>query len=269
MGVTTVSDAATGPNHERIDYGASGGRKTLFCFLFLILLPFFVSLPAMLFMRLKNGLWQDTIGLAIIATGFTIIMFLIVIELMFSLRAKVHLGEDSVTMTLPSGRGPTPMLRYRSYDIPYDDIHSVETRREIYGGAFVPMLLQGARVHTKDGKAIPLGYVSEKCIDPCFPYPEIARKIAERARLPMIDRGHVRRSLRHKMLGLKSPNADLVVDEPQIAALNRSHANMVLALVSVVLVLMAIGIVDDLSSGTPVGATASLVTTGSGGKVPR
>ena len=200
-----MSDAAAGPEHERIDYGASGGRKTLFCFLFLILLPFFISLPAMLFMRLKNGLWQDTIGLAIIATGFTIIMFLIVIELMFSLRARVHLGEDSVRMTLPSGRGPTPMLRYRSYDIPYDDIHSVETRREIYGGALVPMLLQGARVQTKDGKAIPLGYVSEKCIDPCFPYPEIARKIAERARLPMIDRGHVRRSLRHKMLRPEVP----------------------------------------------------------------
>lgn len=264
-----MSQTATSDQHERIEYGASGGRKTLFCFLFLILLPFFISLPAMLIMRIKSGLWLDTIGLAIVAVGFTIIMFLISIELMFSLRAKVHLGEDSVKMTLPSGRGPTPMLRYRTYDVPYDDVHSVETRREIYGGAMVPVLLQGARLHLKDGKTIPLGYVSEKCIDPCFPYPEIARKIAERARLPMIDRGHVRRSLRHKMLGLKSPNADVVVEDAHIAALNRSHGNMVLALVSFILVLMAVGIVDDLSSGTPVGATAALVNTGSGGKVPR
>ncbi len=264
-----MNQAAAANQHERVEYSASGGRKTLFCFLFLILLPFFVSLPAMLFMRVKSGLWQDTIGLGIVAAGFTIIMALIVIELMFSLRAKVHLGETSVKMTLPSGRGPTPMLRYRTYEVPYDDIHSVETRREIYGGAMVPMLLQGARLHLKDGKTIPLGYVSEKCIDPCFPYPEIARKIAERARLPMIDRGHVRRSLRHKMLGLKSPNADVAVEDAHIAALNRSHANMVLALVSVVLVLMAIGIVDDLSSGTPIGATASLVNTGPAGKAAR
>lgn len=258
-----MTQAAAEAPHDRIDYGASGGRKTMFCFLFLILLPFFISLPAMLFMRIKSGLWQDTVGLGIIAVGFTIIMFLIVIELIFSLRAKVHLGPQSVRMTLPSGRGPTPMLRYRTYEIPYDDVHSVETRREIYGGAMVPVLLQGARLHMKDGKTVPLGYVSEKCIDPCFPYPEIARKIAERARLPMIDRGHVRRSLRHKMLGLKSPNADIVVDEAQIAALNRSHANLVLGLVSFVLILMAVGIVDDLSSGTPIGATASLVNTAS------
>lgn len=253
-----MTDTAAEAKHERLEYGASGGRKTMFSFLFLILLPFFISLPAMLFMRIKAGLWQDTAGLAVIATGFTIIMFLVFIELMFSLRAKVHLGEDSVSMTLPSGRGPTPMLRYRSHEIPYDQVHSVETRREIYGGAMAPMLLQGARIHTKDGKTVPLGYVAEQCIDPCFPYPEIARKIAERARLPMIDRGHVRRSLRHKMLGLKSPNADTIVEANDIAALNRSHANMVLALVSVVVVLMAIGIVDDLSSNTPIGATASM-----------
>jgi hypothetical protein len=261
-----MSDTAAEAKPERLDYGASGGRKTLFCFLFLILLPFFVSLPAMLTMRLKNGLWQDTIGLAILATGFAIIMFLILVELMFSLRAKVHLGEDSVKMTLPSGRGPTPMLRYRTHDIPYDQVHTVETRREIYGGAIAPMLLQGARIVTKEGKTIPLGYVAEQCIDPCFPYPEIARKIAERARLPTIDRGHVRRSLRHKMMGLKSPNADTIVTETEIAALNRSHANMVLVLVSAVLVLMAIGIVDDLSSSTPIGNTATMLNAVSQGR---
>lgn len=256
-----MADSALEGKPERVDYNISGGRKTLFCFLFLILLPFFVSLPAMLYMRIKNGLWPDTIGLAILGTGFAIIMFLILIELMFSLRARVHLGDDGVKMTLPSGRGPTPMLRYRTYDIPYDQIHSVETRREIYGGSVIPFLLQGARLHTKDGQSIPLGYVAEQCIDPCLPYPEIARKIAERARLPMIDRGHVHRSFRHKMLGLKSPNADTIVNDAQIAALNRSHGNLVLGLVSAVLVLMAIGIVDDLTSGTPVGATASLINT--------
>lgn len=254
-----MAETAVAGQPERLNYGAGGGRKTLFCFLFLILLPFFVSLPAMLYMRLKNGLWQDTIGLGILATGFAIIMFLILIELIFSLRARVQIGEESVKMTLPSGRGPTPMLRYRTHDIPYDQIDTVETRREIYGGSVVPFLLQGARLHTKDGKTVQLGYVAEQCIDPCFPYPEIARKIADRARLPMIDRGHVRRSFRHKMLGLKSPNADHIVDEPQIAKLNRSHANMVLGLVSAIVVLMAIGIVDDLTSGTPIGATASLV----------
>lgn len=263
-----MAELAVGEKPERLDYNISGARKTLFCFLFLLLLPFFVSLPAMLYMRIKNGLWQDTVGLAILATGFAIIMFLILIELIFSLRARVHLGDESVKMTLPSGRGPTPMLRYRTHDIPYDQIQTVETRREIYGGSVIPFLLQGARLHTKDGKTIPLGYVAEQCIDPCLPYPEIARKIADRARLPMIDRGHVRRSFRHKILGLKSPNAEALVDDAQIASLNRSHSNMVLGLVSAVLVLMAIGIVDDMTSGTPIGATASLVSTAPAAKSP-
>lgn len=254
-----MADALQETPFERLDYGASGGRKTFFCFVFLILLPFFVSLPAMLFMRLKAGLWQDTLGLAIIAAGFSIIMFLVLIELMFSLRAKVHLGDTAVKMTLPSGRGPTPMLRYRSHEIPYENVHTVETRREIYGGALIPMLLQGARIQTKDGKTIPLGYVSEANVDPCFPYPEIARKIAERARLPMIDRGNVRRSMRHKMLGLKSPDAHRLVSEEEIAALNKSHASLVAWLIGAILLLMAIGIVDDIASDTPIGNTATMI----------
>lgn len=254
-----MSEALDAQTHERIDYGASGIRKTLFSFLFLILLPFFVSLPAMLWMRLKGQLWQDTIGLGILAAGFTIIMGLVVIELMFSLRAKVHLGKDRVKMTLPSGRGPTPMLRYKTYDIPYDQVHTVETRREVYGGKIAPVLLQGARIETKDGSVIPLGYVSENCLDPCLPYPEIASKIAERARLPMIDRGSVRRSVRHKMLGRKHTPEQELVDEAQLAELNRSHSTFVLGLVCFLVALMAIGIVQDISSGIPRDATASFL----------
>ncbi|MCK9911945.1 hypothetical protein MXD81_22510, partial [Microbacteriaceae bacterium K1510] len=63
--------------------------------------------------------------------------------------ARIELGEKSVKMTLPSGRGPTPIVRYRSHDIPYDQIKAVETRREIYGGSVAPVLLQGARLILK------------------------------------------------------------------------------------------------------------------------
>ena len=45
------------------------------------------------------------------------------------------------------------------------------------------MLLQGARLVLKDDSAVKLGYVSEANSDPCFPYPEIAQQIAERAGL--------------------------------------------------------------------------------------
>ena len=249
--------------HKPEIYAISGGRKTFFSFVFLILLPFFASLPAMILMRVKSGLMFDAAGLAIMATAFTILMFLIVIELLFSLRARVELGETAVKVTLPSGRGPTPMLRYKSHTIPYDQIQTVETRREIYGGSLVPVLLKGARLITKDGTSIPLGYVSEANVDPCFPYPEIAKKIADRARLPLIDRGNVWRSFRRKFLGLKGGkrvNEVDTVDEAQIANLNRSHHNMVIGLVGGLAVLIAIGIVDDLSGDTPIGQTASTIT---------
>lgn len=254
-----VSGAGPEVKHERTVYAASGGRKTFFSFVFLILLPFFASLPAMMYMRLKHGLFFDAVGLGIMAVGFAILMFLVVIELLFSLRARVELGETSVKMTLPSGRGPTPLLFYKSYEVPYDQVQTVETRREIYGGSLVPVLLKGARIITKDEKAIPIGYVSEANVDPCFPYPEIAKKIAERARLPLIDRGNVRRSFRRKFFGIKGSRVNEVdlVDEAQIAELNQSHHNVVMGLVGALVVLIVIGIVDDIASETPIGQTAS------------
>jgi hypothetical protein len=267
----TASGASPETKHERTVYTASGGRKTFFSFVFLILLPFFASLPAMMYMRVKNGLFFDAAGLSIMAVAFAILMFLIVVELLFSLRARVELGETSLKMTLPTGRGPTPMLFYKSYEIPYDQVQTVETRREIYGGSLVPVLLKGARLITKDEKSIPIGYVSEANVDPAFPYPEIAKKIADRARLPLIDRGNVRRSFRRKFFGIKGSRVNEVdlVDEAQIAELNKSHHNMVLGLVGGLALLIVIGIVDDLASETPIGQTASAGVVASGKLAPQ
>jgi hypothetical protein len=267
-----AQEAAAGAHaegkHEHTVYAASGGHKTAISFVVLILLPFFASLPAMIFMRVRHGLVFDAVGLAIMATCFTVLMFLVFVELLFSLRARVELGEKSVKMTLPSGRGPTPMLRYKNYDIPYDQVQTVETRREIYGGSLVPVLLKGSRIITKDGATIPIGYISEANVDPCFPYPEIAQKIAERSRLPLIDRGNVRRSFRRKFFGIKGSRVNEVdaVDEAQIAELNKSHHNVVMGLLGAIVVLMAIGIVDDFASETPIGQTAATILPA--GKLP-
>ena len=244
---------------EPEDYGASTLRTTLFCLVFLLLLPFFASLPAMIGMRASAGLLGDNLGLLVLAAVFTALMFLVFVEMMFSIRTRVHLGREKVRMTLPSGRGPTPMLRYRSYEFPYDQVDTVETRREIYGGAMAPVLMKGARVILKDGSVVRLGYVSEADSDPVFPYAEIAAKIAERARLPLIDRGAVRRSVRSKMLGIKASDAEnTLVDEEGIARLNASHNNFMLALIGIVLILMLIGIAEDFAAGSPIGQTAMM-----------
>ena len=157
------------------------GRKFAFSFVFLLLLPFFISLPPMLFWRISQGHWQGTLGLVVLAVAFTFIMFLLLIELMHSLMARIEIGDTSVKMTLPSGRGPTPIVRYRRHDIPYDQIKAVETRREIYGGSVAPVLLQGARLILKDDSAGEARLRQRGQQRPVLPYPEIAQKIAERA----------------------------------------------------------------------------------------
>jgi len=251
------------PNTGRIVYSASGPRKLAFSFVFLLLLPFFISLWPMLFWRISQGVWSGTPGLIVLAAAFSFIMFLVVVELMLALRARVELGEHSVKLTLPSGRGPSPILRYRSHDIPYDQIKAVETRREIYGGTAAPVLLYGARLILKDDTPVKLGYVSEANSDPCFPYPQIAAQIAERAGLRVQHRGNVRRSLQKKYLGLSrgllTPD-DSLVDETEIEALNKGHRRWVVRLISLLAGLVAMGIALDIafppSSGLPPALTS-------------
>lgn len=233
----------------RSHYGASRGRATAFSFIFLILLPFFVSLPAMLFMRAKSGHWDSSLGLVVFGLGFAAIMLLVLSELLFSIRAHIDLGDKSVRMTLPTGRGLLPMLRYQRHDIPYADIVGVETRREIYGGALTPVMMRGARIVTRDGGAIQLGYLNEANVDPAFPYAEIADAIAARAGVTVADRGAVRRKVANKMMGIRAvDDGSGAIEEDGIADLNRRHARVVTALVAGLVLLVGVGIVGDLMS---------------------
>ena len=258
-----ASTVTPAPKRAQTVYESGAGRKLAFSFIFLLLLPFFVSLPPMFFWRLSQGQWLDTIGLMVLAAGFTFIMILVIVELMHSLRARVEVGEKSVKMTLPSGRGPTPVVRYATHDIPYDQIQAVETRREIYGGSVAPVLLKGARLILKDGSKVPLGYVSEANTDPCLPFPEIARQIAERAGLSVNDRGNVRRSVQKKFFGFKKKIVDEEegpVEEAEIEALNKSHHRWVMRLIGLLGVLVVLGIALDIifppSSGLPPALTS-------------
>lgn len=232
---------------ERVIYRASGGRRIAFTFIFLLLLPFFISLGPMLVSRISHGLWEGTIGLLVIAIGFAIIMFLVLVEMLHSIRSRVELGNTMVRLTLPSGRGAQPMLRYQTHEIAYKDIDAIEMRREVYGGMLAPMMLKGARILTKSGDKIRLGYVNEANVDPAFPYAEIAERIANRAGARIIDAGSVRRSMPKKMLGLiAAPDENRTIDEQQMRDLNRKHARLMMALVAGLVVLIALGIAGDL-----------------------
>lgn len=249
--IRSAEHGAVQPVSERIIYRASGGRRVTFSFIFLLLLPFFISLGPMLWSRISHGLWEGTIGLMVIAAGFTVVMFLVFVELMHSIRSRVELGNMAVRLTLPSGRGAQPMLRYQTHEIPYKDIAAVEMRREIYGGIWAPMMLRGARILTKSGEKIRLGYVNEANVDPAFPYVEIAARIANRAGVEMIDAGNVRRLYSKKMLGIASgPRKHYSIDEIQMRDLNRKHARLMAMLVFGLAILVCFGVLGDLMQPT-------------------
>ena len=187
---------------ERRVYEAGAGRKMFLSLAFLILLPFYASLPAMLIQRLMHGLWLDTIGLMAFTAIFTGVMALLAVQLYHALRSRVEFGDTAVRITLPQGSGATPMLRFSNKEIPYDQIEAVETRRVLFGNALAPVLLRATRLRTRDGQHVRLGNVYEDNVDQAMPCPEIGAKLAERANCQVIDGGTVRRSIERRVLGL-------------------------------------------------------------------
>jgi hypothetical protein len=226
-------------------YDCGGGRKTFFSIVFLLLLPFFVSIPVMLYQRIVKGVWLDTWGLIVIAVVFAALMLLILFELMFSLRAYVEIGTDKISFTLPHrGGGVIPLIFYQSRTLPYSEIKAVETRREVYGNMIAPMMMRTVVLVLNTGERILLGYANDSDDDPRFPFPLIGRQIAERAEVPFIDKGNVLRRLHRKMFGMAQ--SEQISEESEIAALNRRHAQFLVLLVGALIVLLVIGIGADI-----------------------
>ena len=259
-----MSEAATGKPaaKERVIYEASGGRRTTLAFVLLLLAPFYFSLGPMLFMRIWHGLWLDTVGLIVMAAAFSTVMVILLFQLRHALNAKVVLGEKAVKLRLPAGRGATPLLRFKSWDIPYDNILAVDTRREIMGGKLAPIFMTATRLVTREGEKVVLGHVSERNPDTVFPFPEIGEQIADRAGIEVAKHGTVRRSLQRKLVGQQFvpliQEADTLPDE-EIAELQKSHKRVIISLVAGLVVLVAIGIAKDLIVQHK-GATATSVS---------
>ena len=234
---------------EKTFYEVGGGRKTFFALALIVLLPFFVSVPVMLYQRIAKGVWLDTWGLIIIALAFLAIMLLILFELIFSLRAKVDIGHNAVALTLPRHGSLLPTFFYESRTIPYEDIEAVQTYCDCYGGSVAPMVLRGSRLILKTKETVPLGFVNDRDDDPRFPFPHIARQIAARARVPVKNLGHVQHALHRRMFGIKQLSPDeLPADE--VDTINRRHRSFLIALSLVFFVLLALGVSHDFLAGT-------------------
>lgn len=229
---------------EQTYYESSGGRKTFYALTFIVLLPFFVSLPAMLGQRIIKGVWLDTWGLTVIAVGFTIIMVLLLFELIFSLRAKVDIGTHAVAFTLPSrGGGVTPTIFYQSRTIPYDDIAAVQSYCDCYGGTIAPVVMRGTRLVLKTGERIPLGFVNVVDDDPRFPFVQIAQQIADRSGIKVSDLGHIRYALHKRMFGISHDGNGMPPEA--VAGINRQHSLFIIGISVLMVVLLALGIGGD------------------------
>ncbi len=257
---------ATPPVGRRV-YASGTLRKIIFSLVFLLLLPFFVSLGPMLYARLSQGQWVGTTGLIILSAGFLCIMALLVIELVSSIRARVVLGEKAVRIRLPQSRGVMSLFSYRTFDVPYDEIEAVEVRREVYGGSLAPVIMKGARVCLKDGSHIKLGYINERNVDPAFPYVEIGERIAARANVPLIDVGDVRRSAFKKTFGVRaSLDEQDVLTEADVAAVNRRHNHVIMVLVGVLVILVSLGVFSSHDSDIGHASLFSMFGIGSAGQ---
>jgi hypothetical protein len=247
---------------ERDVYQVGGGAKTALSLGFLLLLPFFASLPMMLYQRMVKGLWHDTAGLAVMALGLTIIMALLLVNLLRALLSKVEIGEKTVRLTLPSHLGAIPTLFYTTNTVAYDQIAAVEMRREVYGNGLAPVLVRGARLKLKDGSTVLLGHMDEAEADATFPVPTIAHQVARKAGLTVVETGSVYRRARKKAFGIKPSDAELLpIADADIVRLRGAHKRWMLGLAVVMVTLLGLGIVHDLmTANVDTGERASTAT---------
>ncbi|MDX2307704.1 MAG: hypothetical protein NW216_05650 [Hyphomicrobium sp.] len=108
-------------------------------------------------------------------------------ELNDALRTRVVLGSSGVEANVPAQPASAVPLRFLDRAFAYDDVETIDVRREIHG-TFVPATVAVARVTLRDGTIVPLGVTGDVDSDEAFPVRRIAAAIAERARLPLIDR---------------------------------------------------------------------------------
>lgn len=244
----TAPQASNAPIARR-SFRAGAGRTICFSLVFLLLLPFFVSLGPMLYWRISQNQWTGTVGLIVLALAFTAVMYLIFVELIFSIRSRVIFGETTVRLSLPQGRGLSSPFSYQVRDIPYDEIAAVEVRREVYGGSLAPVMMKGTRIRLKDGSTYRLGYVNEANADPCLPFAEIGEKIAARAGAEIIDTGDVRRSAVKKFFGLMPAGSEIhPISADEIKVLNGRHNSMMTVLVGAMALLLGFGVASERHS---------------------
>jgi len=172
-------------------FEASKGRKIILGVVFAVLIPFFISLPFMIYLRASKGYYYEAGIWTIVAILFAMWMVFLGAHILASIRTRIQLNEQDAVFVVPNWRGPLPLFPYQQISLTYENIQSVEQRGEIYREAIIPVLMRASCIVTRDGDRHVLGYTKEQATDPAFPFSEISHEIAMRAGKPMSDRGTI------------------------------------------------------------------------------
>ncbi len=167
------------------------GRQIVLWFILLLFLPFFISMPVMMFMRITHGQTSDAISLGIIFLLAFIAISFIILQILAAGRQKIAFHEDKVSLKLPTWRGPTPFGPTIEKDIAYSDIKAIEKRGEIYAFLGALGLREVSSLLTNDGSRHVLGYSTENEADAAIPYDDITNLIAERSGIEVTDIGTI------------------------------------------------------------------------------
>jgi hypothetical protein len=230
---------------QRRIWQASGLRRVTLAMVFLLLLPFYVSIGPMLFARLSHGLLVDAFWLGLIGLAFTAIMGLLLLQLVHAVRNRVVLDDQALTFTLPSVAGNIAGTAMFSKTVPINNVRAVETREEIYGKRWAPVRLVATRIVTREGEPVVLGFSNPENVDQTFPYPEIGRLVAERAGVEMTAHGAVRRSVAHRLLGHTGKAGNEALPKEEIEAIQALHSRTMRGLIAAFVVLIIGGITID------------------------
>lgn len=236
-------------------YKASGGRKFILTVALILLMPFLISLPIMLFFRIKGGLFTDAASLLVFSLIYVGCVAFLLFYVVQSYRTRIEIKDNELDVSVPKYRGPTPSLAYVQKKMPLDQIAAVETRGEVYRELAVPMLMKTASVVSKDGDRVQLGYTTEHSSDPAFPVPDIAEAIASKAGVEIKPRGTVKVGSQYAALvrgtapwddaEIEASRYSLVSDE-QYARMKGQNRLLMIAISIILVGLVAVGTYLDV-----------------------
>jgi hypothetical protein len=206
-------------------YKASNGLRWTLGFVFFLAVLFALNAIVGSVWLVRHNLWLDALIFLLLFGAGCWLVFLGAAFLMSAYSTSVRLGPDSMEMTLPNWRGPTPYVPYTRCALPYNDIASIETRGEIYKYYVLPIAARCLTVVRKDGRRLQIGYTRENAGENAFPYTELADELSKRTGLSIIDRGTVAGGTRLRALLHDEPSYDTpAITESEAARLRNAEA---------------------------------------------